>query len=173
MQQALQPSIKMQTAMPIWSLETWQKQTTLWNSRWQRNHSRPNVSSSQFWQWKTEQRGKVVSLPPQLSLWHSERYLPCKDLDISRRALITSWNMNKSAESGEEPRRAFVNRYWLILLGGRKEGAGTLGGPRGATLYWSSVNLVKRFRPLPRTGWGHPRWSSQSLWFPDQSKNPG
>lgn len=115
-----------------------------------------------------KQRGEEKQFhPPRLSLWHSERYLPCKDLDISPRALITSWNMNKSAESERSPAELLLTGIdWY--RGGRK---GRSGGPRGATLYWSSVNLVKRSRLLPQTGRGCPRWSSESVWFfPNQSK---
>lgn len=101
-----------------------------------------------------KQRRKVGPPPPRLSPWNSERYLPCKDLDISLHALITSWNMNKSAGSGEEPRRAFVKRYWLILRGKDWRSRGPGEGHGGATRYWSAVNLVKRSCPLAPTGWG-------------------
>lgn len=76
-----------------------------------------------------KQRGEEKQFhPPRLSLWHSERYLPCKDLDISPRALITSWNMNKSAESERSPAELLLTVIdWY--RGGGKGGAGGHGEP--------------------------------------------
>ncbi len=99
---------------------------------------------------KQSREEKYLHPPPRLSLWHSERYLPCKDLDISLLALITSWNMNKSAESGEEPRRAFVNRYWLILRG--KEGRS---GCHGEPLFTDHLlTLSKELTRFPKLAGG-------------------
>lgn len=105
---------------------------------------RPNVSSSQLWQWKTNLGEKKKFHPSaRLCRWHSERYLPYKVPDISLCALITPWNMNKSEESVEwwpaELLLTAIDYYW-----GRRRRKKPSEGPQGATFYWSSVNLVTR-----------------------------
>lgn len=79
--------------------------------------------------------------------------------------------MNKNRESGEEPCRAFVNSYWLILRW--KEGSKERRGPQrchGDPLFTDHLlTLSKDLTPL--LGRERSWWSSKTLWFPYQSRS--
>lgn len=166
----------MQTPTPIWSLKTWNRKAHIIEHRNKRLReiaagSEITIALMLLSVLTVKNRAeKKSSFTSSVSLWHSERYLPCKDLDILLCALITSWNMNRSTESREEACSAFVNRYWLIL--GRKElGHGTAWEPLFAD-HLLTLSKKNKSHPPPRSGWEHCWWSSQLLWFSYQSENP-